>query len=164
MLNISKEVATMKRQTVDELRKKYGDVFCESTNARNKTWLIKRIAWRMQANAEGDLSARAKQRAAQIANDSDIRTTAPQPPKLSANAASRTVTNPTPINSSEELMAGTRLQREYKGQQVSVLVIKDGFEFEGERYKSLTAAVEAITGKHWNGYHFFKLRKKADKA
>ena len=33
------------------------------------------------------------------------------------------------------------------------------FEWEGERYKSLTAVTKAVTGKHWNGYHFFNLRK-----
>jgi hypothetical protein len=39
-----------------------------------------------------------------------------------------------------------------------VSVLASGFEFEGERYKSLTAVAKAVTGKHWNGYHFFGLR------
>jgi hypothetical protein len=46
----------MERMTVNDLRGKYADVFGEGTNGRNKQWLIKRIAWRMQANVEGDLS------------------------------------------------------------------------------------------------------------
>jgi hypothetical protein len=37
------------------------------------------------------------------------------------------------------------------------MVMTDGFEFEGERYKSLTAVARAITGSHCNGFHFFKL-------
>jgi hypothetical protein len=43
---------------------------------------------------------------------------------------------------------------------VRVTVLDDGFEFEGRRYKSLTAVAKAATGKHWNGYHFFGLRGK----
>ena len=45
-----------------------------------------------------------------------------------------------------------------------VKVLLDGFEFEGERYKSLTAAAKAITGKHWNGFHFFNLPKDGGEA
>ena len=54
MLNIAKEVAAMERMTVDGLRAKYAEVFGEPTNGRHKDWLVKRIIWRMQANAEGD--------------------------------------------------------------------------------------------------------------
>ena len=57
--------------TVDQLRAKYAVVFGEQTNGRHKQWLIKRIAWRMQANAEGDLSERARRRAMELANDAD---------------------------------------------------------------------------------------------
>jgi hypothetical protein len=49
MVNVGKEVAAMERTTVNELRAKYADVFGEATNARHKGWLIRRIAWRMQA-------------------------------------------------------------------------------------------------------------------
>ncbi len=81
-LNIGKEVAAMKRMTVNELRGKYAEVFGEGTNARHKEWLVRRIAWRMQALAEGDISERARQRAAELANDADLRTTIPKPPKF----------------------------------------------------------------------------------
>ena len=60
-LNIEKEVAVLKRMAVRELRTRYGEVFSEQTRAGNKAWLIKRIAWRLQAIAEGDLSERARQ-------------------------------------------------------------------------------------------------------
>ena len=39
-------------------------------------------------------------------------------------------------------------------------MLRNGFEFEGDIYKSLSAVAKAITGTHWNGYHFFGLRKK----
>ena len=56
------------------------------------------------------------------------------------------------------MLPGTLLEREYKGRTVRVTVRADGFECDGERYKSLTAVAKAITGKHWNGFHFFGLR------
>ena len=158
-LNISKEVSAMERMTVDQLRAKYADVFGERTNGRHKEWLIKRIAWRMQANAEGDLSERARRRAMELANDADIRMTPPGEPKSAPDAETRTKTVTTQVQVSTELLPGTALNREYKGQNVCVKVLADGFVWEGERYKSLSAVAKAVTGKHWNGYHFFNLRK-----
>jgi hypothetical protein len=52
---------------------------------------------------------------------------------------------------------GTQIVREYKGEQLRVTVLPDGFEFEGERFKSLSAVAKAITGQHVNGRAFFKL-------
>jgi hypothetical protein len=43
-------------------------------------------------------------------------------------------------------------------------VREDGFEYEGEVYRSLTAVAKAITGSHWNGHLFFALRKRKPKA
>ena len=56
-------------------------------------------------------------------------------------------------------MPGTKLTREYKGRTIVVTVLNDGYEFEGERYKSLSAIAKAVTGTHWNGHLFFGLRK-----
>lgn len=49
------------------------------------------------------------------------------------------------------------IERHYKGKLLIVMVMTDGFDFEGERYKSLTAVARAITGSHCNGFLFFKL-------
>jgi hypothetical protein len=40
---------------------------------------------------------------------------------------------------------------------VRVVVLADGFEFEGERYRSLSAIAKAVTGSHVNGFRFFNL-------
>ena len=56
---------------------------------------------------------------------------------------------------------GTIITREYKGQTLQVKVLPNGFEFEGEVYKSLSAVAKAITGQHCNGYHFFRLGKES---
>lgn len=54
-------------------------------------------------------------------------------------------------------MPGTQITRTYKGRTVDVMVLPNGFEYDGEVYRSLTAIAKAVTGTHWNGYHFFNL-------
>ena len=154
-MNIEKEVANMRRMTAGELADKYAQVFGEATRSRHKEYLIKRIAWRIQANLEGDLSERARRRASELANDADLRVTAPTTMKMPIK---RTKAR---LNDQRLPMSGAEITRDYKGQTVAVKVIDGGFEYEGEFYKSLTAVAKAVTGKHWNGYHFFGLRKKA---
>jgi len=113
----------------------------------------------MQADAEGDLSERARRRAMELANDSDLRMTSPHHRKPGPDAEERTVAIAAVIQPSTALLPGIVLKREYKGRTVRVTVLADGFEHEGERYKSLTAVAKVVTGKHWNGYHFFGLRQ-----
>src|ERR1700722_8262267 len=72
-LNLAKELAALQRLGTSELRARYGEVFGEPTRSGNRPWLIKRIAWRLQANAEGGLSERARQRAEELARDADLR-------------------------------------------------------------------------------------------
>jgi len=77
-LNVGKIVLAMKCMTVGQLRKKYAEVFGEETQSRHKDYLLRRIAWRLQADAEGDLSERARRRALELAQKSDVRLTAPK--------------------------------------------------------------------------------------
>ena len=65
-LNIVNEVAALERLSVGQLRQRFAELFGETTKASNRTWLIKRIVWRLQALAEGDLSERARRRAAEL--------------------------------------------------------------------------------------------------
>jgi hypothetical protein len=53
-------------------------------------------------------------------------------------------------------IARTVLTRPFKGRVYEVTVLPNGFEYDGDIYKSLTAVAHAITGSHWNGYLFFK--------
>ena len=62
-LNIVNEVAALERLRIGQLRQRFAEVFGEATAASNRTWLVKRIIWRLQALAEGDLSQRARRRA-----------------------------------------------------------------------------------------------------
>jgi hypothetical protein len=68
----------LRHMTVGQLKERYREVFGEGTRSGHKQFLFRRIAWRMQANAEGGLSERARKRALEIANDSDLRIRAPK--------------------------------------------------------------------------------------
>lgn len=158
-LSVAKKVAALGRMTVSELRSKHIEAFGEPTRTGNRDYLVKRIAWRLQANAHGDLSEQARRRAEQLANDADLRTTAPKvrrsddQPKIitqSAVAFDHDVRLP---------MAGANINRLYKGRQIVVRVLPKGFEYEGQIYRTLSAVATAITGTHWNGYHFFNLKR-----
>src|SRR5713226_9180232 len=72
------EIESLRRASMADLRKKYREVFQEETRCRHREHLFRRIAWRLQASAEGDLSERARGRAHEVAQDSDLRITAPR--------------------------------------------------------------------------------------
>ncbi len=165
-----RELNQLKRLTPKQLREKYLQLFGEDTRTKNKTWLVRRIAWRLQSNAEGDLSERAKQRAVELARDSDLRLTPPSEeqlaslpqPKPSKPIATEPVA-PVPTPSDSRLpKPGTVLTREYKGEEILVKVLANGFEWRGSVFASLSAVAKAITGSHCNGFAFFKLN--GDKA
>lgn len=161
-LNVAKEVRAMEKRSVRELRQQYAEVFGEATNASNKEWLVKRIAWRMQSNIEGDISKRARDRALEIANDADLRMSPPPDAPKPQPQPRRTVTTEFSLPNDDRLPPpGTQLKRPYKGQLFVCTVRENGFEYEGELYKSLTAVAKAITGQHCSGFAFFKLGKAA---
>lgn len=155
-----KEIDELSRMTVGQLRQKYLEAFGEESRSNHKQFLFRRIAWRIQAIAEGGLSERARRRALEIANDADLRIRAPKSrfgpdvtldPRLSV---SRKV-----ANASDPRLPppGTYLEREYKGRRVIAKVLVDGFEFDGEIYRSLSAIAHEVTGTKWNGFLFFNL-------
>jgi Protein of unknown function (DUF2924) len=152
-LNILNEVAALERLSVGQLRQRFAELFGEATPASNRTWLIKRIAWRLQALAEGDLSERARRRAAELARDADLRVNPPR--RKTTTAAPEPASVPALID--QRLPPpGTILTRPYKGQQLHVQVLTDGFAYAGHVYPSLSAVAKAITGSHCNGFHFFR--------
>ena len=71
-------IEELRQMKTAALRIKYREVFGEETRSSNRQFLFRRIAWRLQANVEGDLSERTRQRALEIANDSDLRICAPE--------------------------------------------------------------------------------------
>ncbi len=157
-MNLTQELAALERLTARDLRERYAEVFGEATHANSKPWLLKRLAWRLQANAEGGLSERALARANELANVADLRTTAPKTKPVVTALPKQSPTPDWPFPSDSRLpIPGTVITRQYKGRTLQVVVLGQGFEFEGEVFKSLSAVAKRITGSHYNGYHFFKL-------
>jgi hypothetical protein len=125
--------------------------------------LFRRIAWRLQALSEGDLSQRAQERAADLAADVDLRL---RPPRKFW----RTLADADAEERSRKPLRGPRLpeegtvQRQYQGKTVCVKVLRDGFEYDGKQYDSLSSIASSVTGTRWNGYSFFHLKKEASRG
>ena len=159
---IHKQIEELSRMTVRQLREKHLELFGEETRGHHKQFLFRRMAWRLQALAEGGLSERAKRRALAIANDADLRLRAPRcrfgqdisiDPRLS-------VTRKVARDLDARLpQPGSYLEREYKGRRVIVKVLAKGFEFEGRIYRSLSAIASEVAGTKWNGFLFFNLTR-----
>ena len=153
--SLEEQLAALKRVEVRDLLARYVELFGERAPTHHRVWLVKRIAWRLQALAEGDLSERAKRRAAELANDADLRLS---PPK--AQKPRPATLDPSPAAHDSRLpMPGAVITRKYKGTTLEVKVLADGFQYEGRCYKSLSAVAKVITGTHANGFHFFRLSK-----
>jgi hypothetical protein len=72
------EIETLRRASLSSLRQKFREVFQEEARTRHREHLFRRIAWRLQTLAEGDLTERARDRAREIAQDADLRKVAPR--------------------------------------------------------------------------------------
>jgi hypothetical protein len=158
------EIEKLRREGLGAMRQKYREVFGEETRCRHREHLFRRIAWRLQALAEGDLTERARERAREIARDADLRIIAPRdfftvegaPVRTTRQEGSRPADCRLPL-------PGTLLQREWKGRTILVEVLPDGFRFESQSYPSLSAVALAATGTRWNGLAFFGLTGKGRK-
>jgi Protein of unknown function (DUF2924) len=102
--------------------------------------LLRALAYQMRVQVHGGLSDATKRRLRQIAAATAD----------GALDADRT----TP-----RIKPGTKLIRSYREAVHSVLVLEEGFEWEGRRYDSLSAIATAITGTRWNGWTFFGLKR-----
>ena len=164
--SIPDQLAALQTMTVSQLQTRYQQVFGEQSRSGNRQWLLRRVAWRIQALAEGGLSERALKRAAELARDADIRV---RPPYGAVGgvalyafprggASQRGVSVSGKVRRSDLPTPGTVLTRQYRGAEHRVTALPDGFEYNGETYRSLSAVASAITGSHWNGRLFFGLK------
>jgi hypothetical protein len=160
---IQRQIAALQRLPAKDLRLRYAEVFGEEARTWNRTWLFRRLAWRLQSLAEGGLSERARQRALELANDADVRMN--PPPMRTVPAESPAMTSVRTVQVSDERLppAGTILTRQYKGGTVHVQVLEKGFAYQDQVFPSLSAVAKAVTGSHCNGFLFFKLNAKRGK-
>ena len=157
------EIESLRRASLAGLREKHREVFQEETRCRHREHLFRRIAWRLQALAEGDLTERARERAHQIARDADLRVVAPR--EFFTVGGKPIETTPGDRNRRQQdsrlPLPGTLLSRKWKGQTILVEVLPKGFRYENRAYASLSAIAVAVTGTRWNGLAFFGLTRSA---
>ena len=147
---------------VAALQRQYRELFGEDSKSSNKQFLFRRIAWRLQANAEGDLSERARHRVLEIADDRDLRIRAPKEFQTRPDCSAQSVDRTRPSKDGRLPEPGATLTRRLGDRQIVVKVLKDGFEYESRRYRSLSAIAREVTGTRWNGLLFFGLAERRD--
>ena len=156
---VHREIEGLRSQKTKALKARYRELFGEESRSSNHAHLFRRIAWRLQALSEGDLSQRARDRARELAADVDLRLRPPRKfwPELaeaSADAESRRAQRDLRLP-----IPGTVLRRQYRGKTVCVKVLKEGFEYDGKQYASLSSIASFVTEMRWNGFSFFGLNK-----
>jgi len=143
MSALDSELAALPTLSAQELRQRWQDLRCgEPTAAASRDLMIREITYKMQERAHGGLAPAIKRRLRALAAEVEANGAGAFAPALL-------------------LKPGTRLLREWGGKTHTVIVLEDGFEYDGERHHSLTQIARRITGAHWSGPRFFGLGKAA---
>src|SRR5262249_47689615 len=117
----------------------------------NRSYLVKRLAYRLQELCYAGLSESASFKMQVVLQEIGADELASPRPNGVKSRQRRNSDSPIP---------GTRLIREWQGSRHEVTVVADGYEYGGKRYRSLSAIAHAITGTQWNGPAFFGLRNR----
>ena len=155
---LATEIEGLRKLRTKALRARFEELFGEESRSSNHAHLFRRIAWRLQANAEGDLSERARKRALELAEDAALRLRAP---RRFWHTDGSVGLEPAPRRRRDPRLppVGTVLKRVYREQAIEVTVLATAFEHQGKQYGSLSLIAQRVTGTRWNGYHFFGLKK-----
>ena len=136
-------LAALKAMSVNELKTEWQALFDAPAPNNSRTFLESRLAYRIQELTYGGPDKQTRRLL-----------------DLLADEVEGTLTRKTQIADPRNPVVGTKLIREWDGIAHTVTVLKEGFEWGGQRYKSLSAVARAITGTRWNGYRFFGLRER----
>jgi hypothetical protein len=140
---IEQEVAALGGFPITVLRERWAQLFgAPPPKSLRREFLIKACAYQIQVKAFGGLSAATKRRLRAIAEGARTGESAPATPQL-------------------KIKPGTRLVRAWGGKVHTVTAAPKGFEYQGQRYRSLSAIARAITGTSWNGRVFFGVNQPA---
>ena len=148
MVGICKVIEQLKQMSVAELCERYAELHGKAPRCKNRTWLWRRCAWKVQERRYGGLSTAARRRLDALIAEIDLS------PMVTPRGASRPLRRP---GNGKVLAIGTTLVRQWHGQDICVVVRESGFEWNGQIYRSLSAVARAVTGAHWNGRLFFQL-------
>ncbi len=149
-VEIAQQIAELRGLSVPALVARYEALFGKPPRVRNREFLWKRCAWKLQEEAFGGLSGAAKARLEELIAEIKL------PAEESRRGVAAKLT-PSRAARFEGLKVGTTLVREWHGQQILLMVVEAGFELDGVVHKSLSAAAKALTGAHWNGRLFWNL-------
>jgi hypothetical protein len=133
------KVAALPSLENDELKKLWRELFDEPAPRKKRDYLIPRLAWRIQELAYGGLSDIAQDRINRLIRSKEQL-------KPSSNRVKRPA-------------VGTKLIREYQGVEHHVTVTRNGFEYQGRTFRSLSHIAREITGTRWSGPLFFGLTR-----
>ncbi len=148
---LNKEIAHLRGLDVKGLRARWQSMIGRASRPQlPRHLLFAIIAYRLQADALGDLDA---QTLRLLTKAGLARSNAELAPLTDAFDRQR-----------QDLLPGTVLTREWNGQAHRVMVVQDGFAWEGRTYDSLSKIARSITGTKWNGPRFFGLRDKVPAA
>jgi len=159
-LKLATRIERLATLGISELRKIHRELFGRDHTMPNPEFLRRKIAWHLQAEAEGGLPESARQHALAIARDVTLRANS----RVSSAAGKATSTAIIPTHDSRLPMPGCLIVKEYKGKTIVVTVLDDGFEFDGRRFTSLSTIANEITGSRWNGFAFFGLTKEGKRG
>jgi hypothetical protein len=140
-------LAALKDMSVKELKVEWEKLLGTEAPNNSRSFLEQRLAYRIQELTFGGLSKPARQLLDALADE------------VEGKKVRKSV-----ISDPRNPIIGTRLVREWDGAEHVVTVLKDGFDWQGRKYKSLSAVARTITGTQWNGYRFFGLRERKDAA
>ena len=134
-------LAALKTMSVNDLKSEWQALFGASAPNNSRGFLEGRLAYRIQELTYGGPDRETRRML-----------------DLLADEVEGTLTRKSQIADPRNPVTGTKLIRDWDGVEHTVTVLKDGFDWGGRRYKSLSAVARAITGTQWNGYRFFGLR------
>jgi len=134
-------LAALKTAATPALKQQWRELFGTEPPPYNRRFLESRLAYRIQELAYGGLKPETLARLEALGEQLD--------------GGKVTVRR---MRGDDRPIAGTQLIREYRGVEHVVTVTRDGYEYQGQPYQSLSAIARAITGTRWNGRVFFGLR------
>ncbi len=145
------QIMMLKNASAEELIKRYKELFRADATGTHKTYLWRKIAYKLQEQEHGGLSTKAKEKLKVLIEEFDpINNKALRPDKQIVNQQA-------PVKDKRLPIPGTMITKEYKGIKHQVKILEKSFEYNGKIYKTLSAIAKEITGAHWNGYLFFNL-------
>jgi hypothetical protein len=140
--DVPARLAALPSADIHDLKEQWRSLFGTEPPPYNRHFLERRIAYRIQELAYGGLKPETIARLEALGEQID-----------GGNITLRR------IRQDQRPIAGTRLLREYQGTEHVVTVTRDGYEYQGRPFQSLSAIARTITGTRWNGWVFFGLRK-----